>query len=136
MKTQMMLYYMTMEDLNFIVCGIYILLFLQTDTASVLLKVIGYIRFLQSQIEVIMFLQSKIKISICKELCWAYSLRYNQLMLPNSQTHVIFLINRTTCLVFAVAIKSEIKILQVSLKLILMSIAKYSKIKILLRYAP
>ncbi|XLU81427.1 hypothetical protein S245_004847, partial [Arachis hypogaea] len=29
----------------------------ETDTASVLLKVIGYIRFLQSQIEVIMFLQ-------------------------------------------------------------------------------
>ncbi|XLS86110.1 hypothetical protein HN51_036276, partial [Arachis hypogaea] len=51
MKTQMMLYYMTMEDLNFMVCGIYILLFLQTDTTSVLLKAIGYIRFLQSQIE-------------------------------------------------------------------------------------
>lgn len=37
-------------------CGVVIFffnfLFLQTDTASVLLEAIGYIRFLQSQIEV------------------------------------------------------------------------------------
>jgi len=38
-------------------CGVwYIFHLLQTDTASVLLEAIGYIRFLQSQIEVMFLL--------------------------------------------------------------------------------